>query len=252
MLGRVGGHLILDYRVRLAKTMSELDSVCRLQAEIWGSAEVAAPATLLKVMSGAGGIVLLAEADSGPVGFAYGFTGRSPSGQVYHRSHAAGVLTSARGAGVGRALKYSQRIEALGQGLSRMVWTFDPAQTGNAHFNLNLLGATARSFRRDYYGIRSDALNRGRLSDRLVVDWFLDDSELAAVHHHQPGATRSVPVPARLRDSSAPGELKDAYGELRGGLEAAFAEGMAAVAYDRDNGAYSFATLPPGTPGSVE
>ncbi|MHB8394786.1 MAG: hypothetical protein ACYDC5_09835 [Candidatus Dormibacteria bacterium] len=232
--------------------MSDLDQVAHLQAEIWGSAEVAAPATLLKVMSTAGGIVLLAESELGGVGFAYGFTGRGPSGRVYHRSHAAGVVDSARNAGVGRALKLAQREKALEQGLTVMVWTFDPAQTGNAHFNLNRLGAKARSFRRDYYGTRSDALNRGRLSDRMVVEWLLEDGAMEAVNHCCSSPPVSVPVPAQLRNPAVAGDLKAGYRALRVGLEAEFAKGLAAVAYDREAGAYSFALLPPGTPEPVE
>ncbi len=223
-----------------------------LQAEIWGAPEVAAPATLLKAMASAGGIVLLASARGGPVGFAYGFTGRTATGIAYHRSHAAGVLASCRDSGVGRALKLAQRRRALAQGLELMVWTFDPGQSRNAHFNLKRLGAVARRFHRDYYGTRTDPLNQGRPSDRLVVEWYLDADRARTISRLRQRPLLLVPTPPSLRGSSESLDLRPSYPILRRGLEDAFRQGLAAVDFSQTDAGYWFTSLPKGFSDPVE
>ena len=203
-------------------------------------------------MASAGGIVLLASARGGPVGFAYGFTGRSASGQLYHRSHAAGVLASCRDSGVGRALKLAQRRRALAQGLDLMVWTFDPGQSRNAHFNLNRLGAVARRFHRDYYGTRTDPLNQGRPSDRLVVEWYLDSARSRAVDRVRRRPLVLVPTPPILLQARELPDMGPAYRVLRLGLEGAFRQGLAAVDFSQADGGYWFAALPGGLSEPVE
>lgn len=236
--------------VRLARRMEDFEVVSQLQAAIWDSWNSAAPASLLKAISEAGGVVLLARGGDEPLGFAFGFTGRDPDGRLYHRSHAAGVLPAARDLGVGRSLKLAQRRAVLRRGLDRMVWTFDPLQLRNAHFNLRRLGAVARTFHRNYYGRRDDLLNRGRPTDRLVVEWFLEPDaqrDLAQVRR-QP--TRLIPVPEIPEDGSAP----DAAGHrrLRFELARAARDGLAVVDFDRHRRVYCCAALPSSFPPRAE
>ncbi|MHB8324461.1 MAG: hypothetical protein ACYDEA_10500 [Candidatus Dormibacteria bacterium] len=240
------------YRIRLVHEIDDLEAISALQASIWGTLEVAAPASLLKAMASAGGITLLAEAAQRPVGFAYGFTGRTPAGVLYHRSHVAGVVADMRDSGVGRGLKLAQRRQSLQQGLSRMVWTFDPCQGRNAHFNIHRLGATARAFHRDYYGRRKDAVNAHGPTDRLVVEWFLEEEPmrvLAALRHH-PVAT--VRIPDGLPGTAETPGGAAAQQSLREDLERAFARGLSAVDYDGETRTYSFAELPPTFPAPAE
>ncbi len=223
-----------------------------LQASIWGSS-VEAPASLLKAMVEAGGVVVLALQGDRPVGFVYGFTGLGADGKVYHRSHAAGVLPEARDAGLGRRLKSEQRRRALQLGLNQMVWTFDPAQLRNAHFNLRRLGAVGRVFRRDYYGGRIDAINRRGHSDRLVVEWYLAGDEAAELerlraaapqHRVKVGSTLLAPLPAEEQEAD--------YLRLRQDLETALAAGFSAVDYDQAEASYRFARLPDWFPSPAE
>ncbi len=232
--------------------MAELEQVASLQQEIWGAREVAAPSYLLKAMSVAGGIVLLAESAGQPLGFAYGFTGRSSDGSIYHRSHAAGVVPTARDSGIGRALKLAQRERALAQGLSLMVWTFDPTQGRNAHFNLNLLGATARRFHRDYYGERSDPMNQGRHSDRLVVEWPLRPEQQELVRHMRLHPSREVLVPSWLTNPSPGSKTEEPYREFREAVEEAFSMGLVAVGYNRKRLSYTFSEPSASFPDPVE
>lgn len=243
------------FEVVAALTFDDIESVSSLQAEIWGSAAIAAPGTLLQVISEAGGSVLIARAGGRPVGFAYGFVGRTPAGGNYLRSHAAGVLAEYRNSGVGRALKLAQRRAALAAGLDRIVWTFDPAQVRNAHFNLRRLGAVARSFRRDYYGQRSDALSRGLPTDRLIVEWFLGTSEEAELLRlRRRRDLVAVPVPAGLPvlPGAPPTQVEPLQALLRAGLEPRLAEGLQVIDFEVETRSYLLARLPSWFPGLAE
>ena len=57
------------------------------------------------------------------------------------------------------------------RGSSVIAWAFDPLQAGNAHFNLARLGATAGRYIENMYGERTDALNAGVPTDRLIAEW---------------------------------------------------------------------------------
>ena len=236
--------------VRRARRIEELEQVSQLQARIWGAAEVAAPSSLLKAISEAGGVVLLAREGPSAVGFAFGFLGRDHQGRLYHRSHAAGVLPELRDAGVGRSLKLAQRRWARAQGLDRMVWTFDPSQLRNAHFNLHRLGAVARRHHPDYYGRRTDDLNQGRPTDRLVVEWFLNPVLAGRLRARRRLGGLAIPVPPGLLQAGPP-PLAD-LNRLRRQLRRAMGAGMAIVDYDRERGAYVAAELPPGFPPPAE
>ncbi len=248
--GGDGGRAEPGLRVRRARRIEELEAVAELQARIWGSWEVAAPATLLKAMAEAGGLALLAWLGPRPVGFVFGFTGRDREGRPYHRSHAAGVLPEVRDKGVGRALKMAQRRHSLALGLDRMVWTFDPSQLRNAHFNLHRLGAVARSFHADYYGVRTDAINQGRPSDRLVVEWFLDRPRQVELNRVRRLAGAQLRVPEELAAERFPAPA--AHRQLRRQLVAALGSGMALVDYDREAAAYSVGPLPSSFPPPAE
>jgi len=244
-----------DYDVVLARSLDELESVSDLQAEIWGSRSIAAPSTILRAISVAGGLVLLARAGDRPVGFAYGFTGRTREGVVYHRSHAAGVLAEFRSSGIGSALKRAQGREVLASGLDRIVWTFDPTQLGNAYFNLRHLGATARAFQRDFYGGRNEALSHGLPTDRLFIEWFLgtrEQAELAKLRRSPAAASVSVPAGLPSKPGADLAQVLSLQEELRLHLEAAFSEGLQVIDFDADSRRYLLSELPSWFPSPAE
>jgi predicted GNAT superfamily acetyltransferase len=82
-----------------------------------------------------------------------------------------GVVPGYQGRGIGGLLKRAQHEFARAQGLELVAWAFDPLQEGNAHFNLETLGASAGRYIEDMYGPRSDALNPGVPTDRLIAEW---------------------------------------------------------------------------------
>jgi predicted GNAT superfamily acetyltransferase len=248
-------HDASEYVIALAHTLAEIEAVHSLQEEIWGSPQIAVPTTLLRVFSEAGGVLLLAKANDRPIGFAFGFTGRTPEGVTYHRSHAAGVLPEFRNQGIGRALKQAQRQAVLAAGMDRIVWTFDPTQVRNAHFNLRRLGATARAFRADYYGQRVDALSHGLPTDRLIVEWFLGNAEQAELDRLRNRSNLiSIRVPEGLppKAGADPAEMQRLQSVLRDELESALRPGLQVIDFDAETRSYRLAELPSSFPAPVE
>ena len=124
-----------------------------------------------------GGSVMGAYDGPRLVGFAYGFIGKDPSsGEIYHYSQTAAVDSAYQGRGVGRALKYGQREFILSTGITKMRWSYDPVRAGNAHFNLDVLGARGRWFVPNLYGLDDMGRDAGHRSDRLIVEWDLAGS----------------------------------------------------------------------------
>ena len=80
---------------------------------------------------------------------------------------------------------------ARAEGIERIAWAFDPLQAGNAHFNLARLGATAGRYVENMYGLRTDALNAGVPTDRLIAEW-------------DTGGEATATISVRLQSRSAP------------------------------------------------
>ena len=67
-----------------------------------------------------------------------------------------------------------QRYHAHTDGIGLIAWAFDPLQAGNAHFNLARLGATSCRYIDNMYGPRTDTLNAGVPTDRLIAEWEVE------------------------------------------------------------------------------
>ncbi|MEU6485403.1 GNAT family N-acetyltransferase [Streptomyces sp. NPDC046887] len=150
--------------------MAELDTVCRLYADIWGTGADSPPvsAEVMRALSHAGNYVAGAYEDGRLVGASVAFYAE-PVGTTLH-SHITGT---AMGRGIGLALKRHQRDWALARGLKRITWTYDPLIRRNAHFNLVKLGARPEEYLRSFYGAMDDAINGGDESDRVLAAWDL-------------------------------------------------------------------------------
>jgi predicted GNAT superfamily acetyltransferase len=174
------------------------------------------------------------------VGYVLGWAGVDDEGLHVH-SHQLATLASYRRRGVGAALKFAQRAQALDQGITVVRWTFDPMVTRNAIFNLNRLGTTADGFHRDFYGAMDDEMNRGERSDRLVTRW---DLRREPGPRDLPASARRVAVPTDyqgLRAADAP-RASAAREDVARGIEAALADGLVAAAFDAEASAYVFVT----------
>lgn len=184
----------MSFTIRDLQSYDEMLLVHQLQRQIWGLAEpdVGLYPPLLVSAAKNGGVVMGAfeNATGQMVGFLFGFLGREPGGPLKLCSQTMGVLKEWRGQGVAEALKRMQRERAIVQGLPLITWTYDPLEGPNAHLNLHKLGAISRTYWRDVYGSNFGALNAGLPTDRLVVEWWVNQpprqTEAAAFDSAQP------------------------------------------------------------------
>src|ERR1700689_114357 len=84
------------------------------------------------------------------------------------------VLQNYRDRGIGRRLKLFQREDALQRGIHLVEWTFDPLEVKNAYLNFMRLGAIARRYLPNCYGVTTSPLHGGMPTDRLIAEWWLD------------------------------------------------------------------------------
>src|SRR5215203_1877581 len=165
--------------VRPIETVAEYQACQEIQRRAWGITQdgyVVPVATMISVQH-AGGLVLGAFEGARLAGFAFGYLGRV-EGQWALYSQLTGVDPAVQDRGVGGLLKQAQRAWARGQGLALVAWSFDPLQAGNANLNLHRLGAYSHTYQVDYFGERSDALNVGLETDRLLALWPVDDARI--------------------------------------------------------------------------
>src|SRR5262249_6999585 len=209
-----------------------------------------------------GGLVLGAfRPDGEAVGMSFAFLGRT-EGRLCLYSQLTGVVPGYQDQGIGHRLKTAQREVARAEGVPCIAWAFDPLQAGNARFNLDKLGASAGRYVVDMYGPRSDALNRGASTDRLIAVWETADASprtfdtaeartwprLVTVHKPEGGLepTGLVALPeaprvlleipgdiSRLRAQRP--ELAERWGQVvRNAFRVAFGNGYRAVGFLRE------------------
>lgn len=189
--------MVRDIVIRQLIEMDDLLATVDLQKAVWRmhDVEVSSPHTL-RAIAHSGGAVFGAVARRHShvvarrhshdlegerlVGFCFGF-GALRDGELWLWSHMAGVHPVYQGQGIGYQLKLAQREWALAQGYRWMAWTFDPMQAGNANFNFNRLGVTARGYSVDHYGVMQDGINAGLASDRLEAQWELEATHVLAL-----------------------------------------------------------------------
>ena len=103
-------------------------------------------------------------------------------GHIIYHSHLAGVVEAMRHKDIGYRLKLAQREHAIAAGVSLIIWTFDPLQSRNAHFNINKLGAVIRTYTINYYGEGASSVFESHLpSDRVIAEWWVHSPHVESV-----------------------------------------------------------------------
>ena len=187
-----------------------------------------------------GGQVIGAFADSEMVGFALSVPG-ARGGHSYLHSHMLAVRKQHQNAGLGRRIKLFQRDDALARGFELIEWTFDPLEIKNAYLNIEKLGAIARRYSVNQYGITSSPLQGGLPTDRLVAEWWLKSGRVKALLQtgrapHVETLT-TISVPAQVYDWKASpttrSQAKEVQDRNREQFIKAFADGLAVLGYER-------------------
>jgi predicted GNAT superfamily acetyltransferase len=236
--------------VRKCAGIEEFQRCVTLQKEIWGEEDLEVePATLFVVAAETGGQVLGAFDGGRLVGYTLALVGFA-NGTVFLHSHMTGVHGDYRNRGVGRALKLYQREEALGRGIRLIVWTFDPLETRNAHFNLHRLGAIARKYLPNLYGLTSSPLHLRLPTDRLWAEWQLDSARVVAavsgLEKEPEAAPAMIELPTELDrwKQSDTAEVAKVQARIREEFTAWFARGYAAVGVRKTSAATAYLLAP--------
>ncbi len=234
--------------IRDCTTMAEYDQCIRLQREAFALPDMEiSPRRHLIVTRRAGGWTLGAFAQDEMVGFVHHMIAVRGENEVIGYSHMMAVAKDYQNKGVGAKLKWAQRARALSEGRNFIKWTWDPMQARNAHFNLNRLGVTVRSYGVNFYG--TDYITMPHEtdesihidSDRLFADWQLDSRRVELLADGRAPATDSTPAatieipsdwPSLLSHDAAAARREQL--RVRAEFEAAFAAGLICAGFQRD------------------
>jgi len=178
--------------IRALSDLAELRACEAVQQDVWGFDPLeTVPASQLRAVLQAGGMLLGALVDGRVVGFAYGFPSlpldRWEQGLGIH-SHMVAVRPAVQRSGVGRSLKWAQRRWCLERGMAWMAWTFDPLQAKNAHLNFHHLGARSHLYLENFYGVVGGPLAGNGATDRRLAFWDLRSVRVETLaRHYQEG-----------------------------------------------------------------
>lgn len=181
--------------------LQDLRELAELFAVVWGRpGEPAIDSDVLKALAHSGNYVSGAYADRRLVGGLVGWFGGMPPHELHLHSHILGVVAGSEAHGVGFELKQHQRRWCLERGIKVVEWTTDPLVRRNGYFNLTKLGARARQYVVNVYGVMTDEINAGEESDRLLISWRLDSQSAEAA---APGRRLEPKLDELLRDGAA-------------------------------------------------
>ena len=231
-----------EIEVRPCQGLDELNACVALQKQVWNFSDYdLIPLRLFVVAEKIGGQVIGAFDAGELVGFVMSIPG-AREGKAYLHSHMLAVRESHRNAGIGRRLKLFQREDALSHGLELIEWTFDPLEIKNAWLNIERLGAIARRYNVNQYGISSSPLQGGLPTDRLVAEWWLRservESLLGTDKHLPLKPEMTIAVPAEIYTWKAVPQhhhkAEQVQARNREHFLDAFSRGLAVLGYERD------------------
>jgi predicted GNAT superfamily acetyltransferase len=227
-----------DVIIRPCHGIAEFEACIKVEREVWKSLDIdVVPIPLFVVASETGGQVLGAFHGSDLVGFTLAIAGWRDRKPFLH-SHMTAVLDGYRDRGVGRRLKLQQREDALARGIALVEWTFDPLVTKNAYFNFMRLGAIARRYLPNVYGITTSPLHGSLPTDRLVAEWHLRSPRVLRILACKPAIARKskeavhITIPSNMEDlrGSDVSRARKIQTEVRGEFLKWLEEGYVATA----------------------
>jgi predicted GNAT superfamily acetyltransferase len=229
--------------IRKCAGVDEFQQCVELQKEVWGFADLdVIPLRMFVVADKIGGQIIGAFNNNEVVGFALAIPG-ARNGNSYLHSHMLAVRESYRNAGLGRRLKLAQRQDGLARGFDLIEWTFDPLEIKNAHLNIVRLGAIARRYNINQYGMSSSPLQGGLPTDRLIAEWWLRSRRVQALM--ESGALPEYKIETRIEVPAAVYQWKaspvdrdrarDVQSRNREAFLNAFTSGLAVLGYDRNS-----------------
>jgi predicted GNAT superfamily acetyltransferase len=234
--------------VRRCSSLAEYEECVRLELAVWGE-DIAVPSAVFVVAHHTGGQVVGAFHEGKMAGFTLALAAMR-AGKPFLHSHMTAVLPEFRDRGIGRRLKLFQRQDALKRGIDLIEWTFDPLVLKNARFNFVRLGAVARRYIPDCYGVTESPLHGGLPTDRLVAEWWLGSERVKSILADDVRPMKSSPervsIPANFAeikesDRQAAAEVQAEAGEQ---FQIWFAKGYAATGVESRESAVDYVLEP--------
>ncbi len=230
--------------IRKCHQLDEMRACVALQKEVWNFSDAElVPLRMFVVAEKVGGQVIGAFHGEGGemAGFALSIPG-ARGGHSYLHSHMLAVRKQHQNAGLGRRIKLFQRDDALARGFELIEWTFDPLEIKNSYLNIERLGAIARRYSVNQYGITSSPLQGGLPSDRLVAEWWLKSKRVETLlktgKKRQVEMLATISVPAQIYEWKASpttrSQAKEVQDRNREQFVKAFDDGLAVLGYERD------------------
>ena len=228
--------------IRQCLSLEEMQACFALHREVWSYSDAdLVPVRLFVVASKIGGQVMGAFDGQKLAGFALALPA-TRNGHLYLHSQMLAVRLQYRNAGVGRRLKLFQREEAMSRGIELMEWTFDPLEIKNAYLNIEKLGAIARRYHVNQYGVTSSPLQGGLPTDRLVAEWWMNSERVKTVlesgRHPKVTPKLQIDVPAEIYQWKAAEATRDKAAAVQARNRELFHDalgaGLCAIGYERN------------------
>ena len=228
--------------LRACHGIEEFRACVALQKEVWNFTDAElVPLRLFVVAEKIGGQVIGGFDGNEMVGFALSVPGMR-GGHPYLHSHMLAVRQSYRNGGLGRRMKLFQREEGIRRGFELIEWTFDPLEIKNAYLNIEKLGAIARRYTINQYGITTSPLQGGLPTDRLIAEWWLKSKRVEQLLNHgtlsRIEPAKRISVPAAIYEWKAALDTRARAHEVqetnRQQFLRAFADRFAVLGYERD------------------
>lgn len=158
--------------IKPLSTVAEMKALQEIEQTVW-DADIPIPVHQTITVAKNGGVILGAYRGEQMIGMLYSFPGFL-RGESYLCSHALAVLKEYRHAGIGEQLKRAQAEVARRMGYGLITWTYDPLLTPNGYLNVGKLGVVCSTYIENCYGELNDQMNKGLPTDRLQVEWWLE------------------------------------------------------------------------------
>lgn len=235
-----------DIKIREVSGVKEFNRCIELQRAAFKLPDLEiSPLRHFIVTNSCGGFTLGAFVADELVGFVHHLVAVR-NGEIIGYSHMAAISPDFQNAGIGARLKWAQREKALARGVRFIKWTFEPMLPRNAHFNLNRLGATVRTYAENYYGtdyhvnFESFGKSIGIDSDRLFAYWQLDSERVKSFERGETPEIKSevakiIEIPANWSElvKSDPAKAREEQLRVRGEFQAAFADNLICAKFER-------------------
>ncbi len=180
--------------IRALTRFEEFLELQQLHQTIWGIQAGLYP-PMVNTASQNGGVVLGAFDGERMVGFSFAFLGRHHDGSLKLCSQTTGFLPEYRGQGLGTAIKWAQFDRARQMQIPLITWTFDPLEAPNAYLNLHKLGGTSHTYKVNIYGEHFSRFGEGMPSDRLILEWWLEDERVNRLRQGETPPADPPPAP---------------------------------------------------------